>query len=286
MVEYVLHMKYVPNVPVEARDVKPDIFAGRGINEIKDIEVYEGNSIIKLSDLFDVQGPEMAPKEPNEIRIVIKGDGTSRIRMLGFKMNGGEIVVEGDIGYLAGYKMRGGTVRIKGNARGWLGAKMKDGIIEVDGDAGDFVGGKFMGEKPGKGMRGGKIIIHGNAGSNVGAGMKKGAIIIEGDVGKLVGAYMTGGTIIVQGSCGAFAGARMTGGKILLAGRVDGVLPSFYVDSLLPKAKAKAINFAKPFMLLSCDIILIGTGMVYISYNENAEVLSRYRDLIEEVVLD
>jgi|Deesub1362B_J571_1020462.scaffolds.fasta_scaffold00005_202 formylmethanofuran dehydrogenase subunit C len=286
MEEYILSMKYNPLVPIEARDIKPEVFVGKKISDISNIEIYEGSHVIRLKDLFDIEGPEEAPDNPNNIKIILMGEGTSKIRMLGFKMSAGEIEVNGDIGYLTGYKMKGGKIHIHGNARGWVGGKMKDGFIEIDGDAGDFVGGKFMGEKPGKGMKGGKILIHGNAGTNVGAGMKKGTIIIEGNVGNLVGAYMAGGTIIVYGSAGSFAGARMTSGKILLAGKVGGILPSFYVDALLPKAKAKGIKFEKPFMLFIGDTLVNGMGLLHISYQENTEFLGKYERLIKEVIID
>ena len=285
VVVYELTLKNELMVPLDARRVRPDEFIGKTLSEIKAIEVREGNTKVKLSELFDVTGPEKAPDDPNLIEIRLSGKGTNKIRYLGFKMAGGKIVVKGDIGPLAGYKMRDGSIVIEGNARGWLGAKMRNGTIEVFGNAADFVGGKLQGEEPGKGMRKGTIIIHGNAGSNVGAGMAGGTIIIEGNVKHLAGAKMCGGNIIIHGNCGRFAGARMTRGRVVVAGKIDGILPSFYVDSLIPKAKVKKILFEKPFMIFMGDAVVSGMGMLYVSYEDNKDLLSYYEELIREVKL-
>jgi len=277
---YELRLKEKLAVPLDARRVRPDMFAGKTIAEIRAISVREGNTVVKLEDVFDVSGPEKAPENPGQIEIRISGDGTAKIRYLGYKMAGGKIVVKGVAGPLTGYKMRDGTIVVEGGARGWLGVKMKGGTIEVFGDASDFVGSKLQGEAAGKGMTGGMIIIHGNAGSNVGAGMAGGTIVVEGSVRHLAGAKMAGGNIVIHGNCGRFTGARMTRGRIVVAGKIDGILPSFYVDSLVPKAKVKKIVFEKPFMLFMGDALVNGMGMLYVAYEENKDLLSHYRELI------
>ncbi len=282
-VTYFVKLKVKPIVPIDARRIRPDVFAGKSINEIKKLRIYEGGRRTSFEELFEVEGPTIAPKDPNNIEIVLSGMDTHKIRYLGYKMNGGKIVVKGDIGPLAGYKMINGNIIIEGNAGSWLGVKMKNGFIEVHKNAGDFIGAKLQGERPGKGMRGGMIVIHGNAGSNIGAGMKKGTIIIEGNAGNMVGAYMVGGSILVQGNCGSFAGARMTGGKIVVNGTIDGILPSFYVDSIVGAAKVKGRVFKKPFMLFMGDVIVNGKGLLFVAYEENKTLLEPHKKLIEEV---
>jgi len=280
---FYLKLKVKPIVPLDCRTIKPDNFVGKSINDIRKLRIYEGGRRTVLEEIFDVEGPTTAPNDINAIELVIMGEGTHKIRYLGYRMTGGKIIVKGDVGPLAGYKMANGTIVIEGNAGSWLGAKMKNGFIEVRGDAGDFIGAKLQGEKPGKGMKGGMIIIHGNAGSNIGAGMKKGAIIIEGNAGNSVGAYMVGGSILVQGNCGSFTGVRMTGGKIVVNGIIDGILPSFYVDSIVGAAKVKGRVFKKPFMLFIGDALVSGRGMLFVAYEENKTLLEPYKKLIEEV---
>jgi len=277
---FVFTMKYDPGVPVEVRKLRPDAIAGLGIEDIKKLKTLIGGYETTLSELFEVEGPSTAPSNPDEIEIVIRGAGTYRIRFLGYRMKGGRIVVEGDIGPYAGYKMMGGEIIIKGSAASWLGAKMKNGVIEVYGDAGDFVGAKLMGEKPGKGMKNGTIVIHGNAGSNVGAGMKGGTIVIDGSAGNLLGVHMVGGSILVKGSVGRFAGARMRGGKIVVAGRIDGVLPSFYVDDVVASAKVKGIKIEKKFMVFVGDVLVNGCGRLFVSYEDNRDILAPFEELL------
>ncbi len=278
---YKLTFKKKVQVPIDVRRITPDLFAGKDINKILGLEVREGREKVKLSEIFDVEGPSTAPNDVNMIEIHIAGEDTYKTRFLGFKMSGGTIIVEGDTGPLTGYKMKNGTIIVRGNARSWLGAKMQNGTIEVFGNAGDFVGAKLMGEALGSGMKKGMIIIHGNAGSNVGAGKAGGSIIIEGDAGNCVGAYMTGGSILVMGNCGKFAGLRITRGRVVVGGKIDGILPSFYVDSIIPSTKVKGYKFEKPFVVFIGDAVANGMGMLQVSYEDNKEILEYYKKLLE-----
>lgn len=283
--KYILTLKEDVLVPIDARRIKPDNFVGKTLNEVLNIEIREGRVKRKISELFDIDGPNTPPTDVNSIEIHIKGKGTEKIRFLGYKMSGGVIIVHGPIGPLAGYRMVNGQIIIHGYARSWLGAKMKNGMIEVFGNAGDFVGSKLQGEAPGKGMQKGMIVIHGNAGSNIGAGKKGGSIIIEGNAGNSVGAYMMGGSILVMKNCGRFTGLGMTRGRVVVGGKIDGILPSFYVDSLVPSVKVKGYKFDKPFMIFVGDSLYNGMGMLQVSYEDNKELLSIYEELIKEVRL-
>lgn len=281
-----LKLKTRPTVVLDCRAIKPDTFAGKNIEDIRALKIREGNRSIALEEIFEVEAPTSIPKDINNVEIVIKGNGTNKIRYLGYKMSGGKIIVEGDVGHLTGYKMINGTIVVKGNTGNWLGAKMKNGLIEVHGNAGSFVGAKLLGEKPGKGMKGGMIIIHGDAGSNIGAGMKKGTIIIEGNAEEAVGAYMIGGSILIQGNCKGSVGLRMSGGKIVVNGKVDGILPSFYADSIVGAAKVKGRVFKKPFMLFMGDVLVNGRGLLFIAYEENKALLAPYEKLVQEVEVE
>ncbi len=280
MATYLVTPKDRFEVPVECRYLRPDKFAGKTLKEIGEFIAYEGGVKRRLADLFDVEGPERAPEDPEEIEIHVKG--ARKIRYLGYKMTSGTIVIEEDAGDLLGYRMRGGRIVVKGNAGSWLGVRMRGGEIEVEGSAGDFIGASLPGDDPGKGLRKGIIVIKGNAGSNVGAGMGSGAVIVEGSAGHLVGAGMTGGSILIMGRAGRFIGARARGGKIVIGGEVDGLLPSYYIDDVVSKAKVKGRVLEGSFLLLRGDSVVDGKARLYISEEGNPS-LSYLRNLVEEV---
>lgn len=284
VVTYALSLKYVPAVLVDARRITPDQFAGKKLDEIKKIVLLEGGREVRIGELFDIVGPERAPENPGDIEILLK-QGSNKLCYLGYRMSGGRIVVEGDVGHFTGYKMRGGSIVVKGNTRNYTGSKMRGGTIEVLGDAGHKLGGKLQGEKPGKGMKGGKIIVHGRAGAEVGVGMRSGTIIIHGDAGNLVGVDMQGGTIVVVGNAGIYPGTNMYAGKIVIGGKVECLLPSFYADAILPSVKAKGIRFDKSFMLFIGDAIVGGRGLLYLSYEDNKALLEPYKELVEGMKL-
>jgi len=280
-----LHLKTKPIVLIDVRHLTPDEFAGKELSSIKSTTVWEGGKKTHLFELFDIEGPEKAPADPEQITITFE-TGSSKLCYIGYKMSKGKIIVKGDAGHLVGYKMRGGSIVVEGNARDYVGAKMKDGVIEIHGNAGHRLGGKLLGEKPGKGMRGGTIVVHGNAGSEIGVGMKRGVIIVNGSAGNLVGSDMLGGSIVVKGNCGLYPGAGMSGGRVVIGGRVDAISPGFYVDSIIPSFSIRGIKFEKPFMVFTGDVVVGGKGLLYISYNDNREILEYYKSLIEEVSVE
>jgi len=262
MVTYYVRPKEKFRVPVECRYLRPDKFAKASIDEIQEFIAYEGGVKRKLGDLFDVEGPKEAPSKPEEIEIRVKD--AEKIRYLGYRMSGGTLIVEGDAG-------------------SWLGARMRGGNIEVKGSAGDFVGAAFIGDKPGYGMRKGRIVIRGDAGSNIGAGMKSGVIIILGNASHLIGARMLGGSIFIKGNAGRFVGARARGGKIVVGGKVDGMLPSFYIDDMTKKAKVKEYKLEKEFLLFKGDSIVNGKARLYVSAEDNPELSSLKELLVANV---
>jgi formylmethanofuran dehydrogenase subunit C len=91
---------------------------------------------------------------------------------------------------------------------------MKKGYLEINGNVGDFLGGALPGNK--MGMKGGTILIKGNAGDRVGDHMRRGLILIEGNVGEYCGSRMTAGTVAVLGSTGRYLGYAMRRGTLLL----------------------------------------------------------------------
>ncbi len=279
--------KFRINVPIEARKLRPDVVASlNNINEILDIPVWLGNTRLKVRDVFDIQIEGEFTKNPAEIVISFEGEFTKYLRYVAYKMKGGKIEVKGDVGPLAGYRMINGELVIHGNADHYLGAKMSGGKIEVFGNAGSFVGGKLIGEKYGKGMKGGTIIIHGNAGSFIGHGMQKGDIIVHGCAGNFVGYGMKGGNIVIHSDVGLFPGARMSGGRIIILGRVEDVLPSFYIDDIVKEIKYKGQKLAGPFAIFVGDVLMESRGRLIISYEKNMHIVKEFEELLKTVEIE
>jgi formylmethanofuran dehydrogenase subunit C len=110
----------------------------------------------------------------------------------------------------------------------YVGAGMRGGKLIITGNAGDFVGGAPPGER--QGMRGGTIAIYGNAGDRAGERMRRGLILIGGNAGAYCGANMLAGTIFVAGNIGAMPGFALRRGSLLLC-RQPQAVPATFQDS-------------------------------------------------------
>lgn len=98
-----------------------------------------------------------------------------------------------------------------------IGAKLKGGEIVVEGDAGMFLGAQ---------MKRGKIAVEGSAGVSVGASMTGGEISVRRHVGDQAGGVafgetfgMKGGFISIGGDAGALVGERLRRGLIVVGGK-------------------------------------------------------------------
>jgi hypothetical protein len=72
---------------LDADNVTPDNFAGKTLDEVRAVEIYEGNRTYALGDYFEVIG-ETDP-DPNEIGIVIDGS-VPKVKYIGMKMSAGK----------------------------------------------------------------------------------------------------------------------------------------------------------------------------------------------------
>jgi formylmethanofuran dehydrogenase subunit C len=268
-----LHPRYLFKVPVEAECISPDAFAGKTLEEIADLKLWEGNRQRNLGELFRVEGESSA--KPEELSIQVLGD-VQKVRRIGAGMTAGEIVIHRDAGIHLGEEMKGGKITVAGNADSWTGAMMKNGFIEVKGNAGDYVGAAYRGSV--KGMRGGTIVIHGSAGNELGCFMRKGLVKVYGNVGQFAGMHMKDGTIFVGGNSEGRAGAEMTGGKIVVRGHVASVLPTFTIDSIKAKVKINGEEIAGPFYQFVGDLTEEGDGKLYVSQasNEHLKFYEQY----------
>ncbi len=268
-------------VLVDAKCITPEEFAGKSLEEIGALEIYEGSAVKKLSDLFEIRGESSESVE--ETQITIEGD-MWKVCRIGEKMSGGTIIIKGSAGHYLGRWMKGGRIEVHGNVRSWLGAEMQNGTIEVFGNAGSFVGGRLRGKVGKKGMKKGLIIIHGSVGARTGHGMVKGNIIVDGNSGPFPGSEMMGGKILIRGDCEGKAGANMTGGSIIICGKLPSVLPGFYIDDIASKAKIKKEKVEGPFYVFVGDALASRScgGRLYIHKASNPH-LKVYEELLEEV---
>ena len=260
--------KKIFRYPIEGKNISPDIFSEKTLEQIANLEMYEGNMKLTIGDLFDIRIESTSSEE-----FTIKIDGNvGKVRNIGFQMSNGKILVNGDVGMHLGEEMNGGSIVVSGNAGSWVGSQMKNGLIEIKGNAGDYIGAAYRGST--NGMKGGKIVIHGDAGHEVGCFMNNGVIKILGNVGIFVGIHMVNGTIFVKGTSQGRAGAQMTNGKIVLAGKSDDVLPSFTIDEIKEKVKVDGEKILGPFYKFIGDIADNGKGKLFVNKEKNPYLIN------------
>jgi formylmethanofuran dehydrogenase subunit C len=149
--------------------------------------------------------------------IVIHGKAGESLGYCNNRMRGGTIVVKGDTGGVVGYYMEGGEIIIDGDAKD-CGQSMSGGRITIGGDVSGDVG-KFLQE--------GTITVLGDAKGYVGSNMEGGEIIVEGNVkyywmGRECGPSMKGGSITIGGNVPGDIGWSMEGGSITILGDAKG----------------------------------------------------------------
>jgi len=217
-----LTIKDQPGLYLEADTVTPDAFAGKKADEIADLPVYIGREQHRLGDFFEVSGKAAAT--PAETKIVVNGD-LSRVKYIGMKMTGGEVVVNGNADMYVGAWMQGGKITVNGNVDAFAGTGMKGGELIIKGNAGNYLGAAYRGDW--RGMAGGKISVAGNAGSDLGTFMTGGEIVVGGDVDVHVATHAEGGKIIIKGNAKSRLGGQMVDGEIYVFGDIDVMMPGF-----------------------------------------------------------
>lgn len=262
--------------PITAESINPDLLNGKRLQEIEEIEIWEGNKKKRLGELFKVEETK-TKQETERTLLAIKGN-VGRVRRIGARMTDGEIEINGDVGMHLGEQMAGGKITVHGNVGRWAGSMMKGGTIEIHGDVDDYLGAPYRGI--GRGMRGGEIIVYGNVGNEAGAYMRKGIIKIYGKAGQFTGLRMHKGTIYVQKDSAGRVGASMTGGKIVVGGFLESILPTFTIESIKKKVKIEENEFAEgPFYFFQGDLTERGKGKLYVIKEKNPH-LSRYEKLL------
>lgn len=213
-------MHTATSIPLEADSIQMETVRGQSADEVAKTLVQFGNRQIPIGEFFRVFGSAV-----NDATIIWQGD-CSKVKLIGARLNGGKVIVEGNAGMHLGAEMRQGEIVVHGNAADWVGAEMRGGRIHIHGNAGHLVGAVYRGGR--RGMTGGEILVDGDIGHEAGHSMRRGLIAAGGKIGDFAGVSMIAGTIVAFGKPGTRAGAGMKRGTIALLGRhpVD-ILPSF-----------------------------------------------------------
>lgn len=215
-----LTLKQAPALRVDLRGVNPQALATLAAAEIEQLTVTHGTQTLPLAEFFTVGCDESG--NPGELRL--EGD-LARFDRIGWQLGGGRIVVDGPAGDYVGACMTGGEVRVHGDA-GWLAAcEMVGGLVEIDGNAGDHAAGSLPGSMDG--MRGGTLLVRGNAGERFGDRMRRGTALVFGDAGDFLASRLVAGTIAIGGRAGAHVGYGMRRGSVVFAGAAPGIAPTF-----------------------------------------------------------
>jgi len=191
---------------VNCSALTPNSLDNKSITDVANIKVTYGNNTVPVSDLFDITGSDAT-------HIVFK-NASNKLDYIGAHMSSGNITIEGNAGAYLGFTMKSGEIHCTGSAESYAACNMVNGLLKIDANVGDFVGAGSEGLR--KGMRGGTVIIKGNAGDRVGDQMRRGLILIEGNAGDYCGSRMIAGTIGVLGNVGAYTAFNMHRGTLLL----------------------------------------------------------------------
>jgi formylmethanofuran dehydrogenase subunit C len=199
-------MKNRPDQRVDMSPLVCNQLQDREPAQIAAIELQNGKRKIRVDELFSISGSDTQ-------NIIIK-NSFGKLDFIGKDLDGGSISVEGDAGAYLGLGMKSGDITVTGNVGIFAACEMKKGLITILGDAGDFLGAALPGNK--MGMKGGTVLVKGNAGERVGDHLRRGTILIEGNAGDYCGSRMTAGTIAVMGQTGRYLGYAMRRGTLLL----------------------------------------------------------------------
>ncbi|WP_028223555.1 formylmethanofuran dehydrogenase subunit C [Paraburkholderia oxyphila] len=207
-----LRVKDAPALRIDARTLLPAMLAPLSESEIARLPLWHGTERIVLAELFDVRMHAIPEGEPC---VVFEGD-LRRFDRVGCAMDGGMIVVDGDVGDLAGSQMSAGSIVVSGSSGEFAACEMAGGRLEIGGNTGDFAGAALPGSMDG--MRGGTLIVRGHAGERFGDRMRRGTALVFGDAGAFAASRMVAGTIGIAGCVGEHLAYGMRRGSLILAG--------------------------------------------------------------------
>ena len=209
-----------PTLRADLRGLVPSRLGAMTQGEIEHLRIAHGAGLLALGELFRVEA------HAADDGLVFAGAGLARCDRIGWRLDGGRIVVEGDAGDYAGALMHAGEMRVHGSTGALAACEMAGGELIVDGDVGDYAAGCLPGSIDG--MRGGLFIVRGDAGERFGDRMRRGTALVFGDAGDFLASRMVAGTIALGGAAGAHVGYAMRRGSVVFAGaRPERMAPTF-----------------------------------------------------------
>jgi formylmethanofuran dehydrogenase subunit C len=253
---------------LEADCITPDTFAGKSLEQIKELKVYEGNTTWPLGKFFDVSGSGEGAQSAADIAIVINGN-VPRVKYVGSKMTDGAVLVKGDVDMYCGAWMKGGSIIVKGNCDAFSGIQMEGGNLVVEGNAGNYLGASYRGDW--RGMKGGNILVSGNAGCDIGEYMMGGTITVKGNVdinagihaGRGIGPKDVGGKIVIYGNSPGRVGGQMIRGNIYVLGKIETMMPGFQPKET-KEVDLEGDGKAVSFKVYQGDRAEAGKGTLYV----------------------
>ena len=121
------------------------------------------------------------------------------------------LTFEGSLGYFGVGLLDGGEVQVNGRV-GWSVAEnMMSGVVVVEGNSGSLAGAA---------IRGGDLVVKGSVGARTGIDQKGGTIIVGGDAGMMTAFMMQRGRQIICGDVGPGLGDSMYDGTIYVGGKI------------------------------------------------------------------
>lgn len=213
----VFELKDTPDQRLDLSPLVPELLAGLSRKDIQALKIGTTRETLTVGDAFKVKG-----KDARNIHFVGTDERCDRI---GAGLAGGEIFVDGDVGFQLGVRMKAGKIAVKGSAGILAGASMSGGHIAISRDAGDQVGGVAFGET--MGMKGGFLTIGGDAGALLGERMRRGLVVVGGKAGDYAGGRMIAGTLVLKGGAGRYAGYGLRRGSLIFMEKPKTILPTF-----------------------------------------------------------
>ncbi len=243
MRELILTLKEKPDICIEVEGLNPDVVAKMSREEIEKFPIQYGNKRVPLSEFFELEFSESDVE-----RIVFKGD-MERVKRIGWGLERGEIVVEGNAGMYLGAFMMGGRIVVKGNVGHFSALNMRGGEVIIEGNAGDYLCASYRGEW--RGMSGGTVVVNGDVGKELGSYMRGGRIVVKGRADDFAGVNMRGGLIVLK-EAGDRVGASMVGGSIV-ADKIGEILPGFFHEGEVENPDVEGERFNGVFDVYSGD---------------------------------
>ncbi|MGD9163469.1 MAG: hypothetical protein PVF13_01785 [Chromatiales bacterium] len=98
----------------------------------------------------------------------------------------------------------------------WLGNRQVDTgeLFAIDGEVGDEI--RIQSDSERQGMRGGTLLVKGDAGERAGDLLRRGTVLIGGDRGDYCASRMVAGTMVVLGHTGIQTGLAMRRGTLIV----------------------------------------------------------------------